>query len=121
MEALGFARSLVASGLIDEYRLIIHPVVLGLGQPLFSGLRSPVDLRLIGSTPFDAGVVVAVYQPARARRLQRIARPSGLRRPVPANGPASEARPLARCDPMITYSVRGHRINASDPVDMVSP
>jgi len=60
----GFARSLVASGLIDEYRLVFHPVVLGRGQPLFSGLHSPVDLRLISATPFDTGVVVAVYQPA---------------------------------------------------------
>ncbi len=60
----GFARSLVASGLIDEYRLVIHPVVLGRGQPLFSGLRSPVDLRLISATPFGSGVVAAVYQAA---------------------------------------------------------
>jgi dihydrofolate reductase len=59
-----FAQSLVASGLIDEYRLVIHPAVLGQGQPLFSGLRSPVDLRLIGATPFGSGVVAAVYQPA---------------------------------------------------------
>ena len=59
-----FAQSLVASGLIDEYRLGIHPVVLGQGQPLFSGLRSPVDLRLISATSFGAGVVAAVYQPA---------------------------------------------------------
>jgi dihydrofolate reductase len=60
----GFARSLVASGLIDEYRLVIHPVVLGRGQPLFSGLRSSVDLRLISATPFGSGLVAAVYQPA---------------------------------------------------------
>jgi dihydrofolate reductase len=60
----GFARSLVASGLIDEYRLVIHPVVLGRGQPLFSELHSPVDLRLISATPFGSGVVAAVYQPA---------------------------------------------------------
>ena len=60
----GFARSLVASGLIDEFRLVIHPVVLGRGQPLFSELRSPVDLRLISATPFALGVVAAVYQPA---------------------------------------------------------
>jgi dihydrofolate reductase len=59
-----FAQSLVASGLIDEYRLVIHPVVLGQGQPLFSGLPSPVDLRLISATPFGSGVVAAVYQPA---------------------------------------------------------
>jgi dihydrofolate reductase len=59
-----FAQSLVASGLIDEYRMVIHPVVLGRGQPLFSGLRSPVDLRLISATPFSSGVVAAVYQPA---------------------------------------------------------
>src|SRR4029077_6840383 len=59
-----FAQSLVASGLIDEYRLVIHPVVLGQGQPLFSGLRGPVDLRLISATPFRSGVVLAVYQPA---------------------------------------------------------
>jgi len=58
-----FAQSLVASGLIDEYRMVIHPVVLGQGQPLFSGLRSPVDLRLIDATPFSSGVVAAVYQP----------------------------------------------------------
>jgi len=59
-----FARSLVASGLIDEYRLGIHPVVLGQGQPLFSALRSPVDLRLISAVPFGTGVVGAVYHPA---------------------------------------------------------
>ena len=59
-----FAQSLVASGLIDEYRLAIHPVVLGQGQPLFSGLRRPVDLRLISTTAFGSGAVAGVYQPA---------------------------------------------------------
>jgi dihydrofolate reductase len=59
-----FAQSLVATGLIDEYRLVIHPVALGQGQPLFSALRSPVDLRLISSTPFGSGVVGAVYHTA---------------------------------------------------------
>ena len=59
-----FAQSLVASGLIDEYRLVIHPVVLGAGQPLFCALRNPVDLRLINATSFSSGVVAAVYQPA---------------------------------------------------------
>jgi dihydrofolate reductase len=60
----GFARNLVASGLIDEYRLVIHPVVLGRGQALFSGVRSPVDLRLISTISFASGVVAAVYHRA---------------------------------------------------------
>ncbi|MGZ5199161.1 MAG: dihydrofolate reductase family protein [Telluria sp.] len=58
-----FAQSLVASGLVDEYRLAIHPVVLGQGQALFSGLRSPADLQLISSTTFSSGAVGAVYRP----------------------------------------------------------
>ena len=59
-----FARSLVATGLVDEYRLGIHPVVLGQGQALFSGLSSPVDLKLVSLTSYAAGVVGTVYQPA---------------------------------------------------------
>lgn len=59
-----FAQSLVASGLVDEYRLAIHPVVLGQGKPLFSGLRIPADLRLISATTFDSGAIGVVYQPA---------------------------------------------------------
>lgn len=59
-----FARSLVASGLVDEYRLAIHPVVLGQGQPLFAGLASPADLRLVSVKPFDSGAVAVVYRPA---------------------------------------------------------
>jgi dihydrofolate reductase len=59
-----FAQSLVASGLVDEYRLVVHPVALGTGQPLLSGLKSPVDLRLISATSFSSGVVAIVYQPA---------------------------------------------------------
>jgi len=45
-------------------RGVIHPVAMGRGQPLFSGLRSPVDLRLISATPFGSGVVGAVYKAA---------------------------------------------------------
>lgn len=59
-----FAQSLVATGLIDEYRLAIHPVVLGQGKALFSGLGRPADLRLISASTFSSGSVGAVYQPA---------------------------------------------------------
>lgn len=44
------AQSLVAAGLVDEYRLAIHPVALGQGKPLFSGLRRPANLRLVDMT-----------------------------------------------------------------------
>lgn len=59
-----FAQSLVASGLIDEYRLIIHPIALGQGLPLFSGLPRPLDLRLVSRVSFDSGAVGEVYQVA---------------------------------------------------------
>ena len=59
-----FAQSLVASGLIDEYRLLIHPVALGRGQSLFSAPSAPVDLRLISATSFASGVVGVVYRAA---------------------------------------------------------
>lgn len=56
------AHSLVASGLVDEYRLVIHPVALGRGQPLFSSLSRPLDFNLVSVTAFDSGVVGAVYR-----------------------------------------------------------
>ena len=58
------AQSLVATRLIDEYRLVVHPVALGRGLALFSGLRQPIDLRLVSTTAFGSGVVGAVYQAA---------------------------------------------------------
>jgi len=39
---VGFARSLVRLGLVDEYRLLIHPVALGSGLGLFSSLARPI-------------------------------------------------------------------------------
>jgi len=59
-----FAQSLVAAGLIDEYRLIVHPVALGRGLPLFSGLPRPLTLRLVSRVSFGSGVVGEVYRVA---------------------------------------------------------
>jgi dihydrofolate reductase len=61
----GFARSLVASGLVDEYQLLVHPVALGRGLPLFSQLSAPLPLTLVSTTRFSAGAVAHVYRPAR--------------------------------------------------------
>lgn len=57
-----FAQSLVKLGLVDEYRLLIHPVVLGRGLPLFSAL-SERTRPLLSSTAFPSGAVAHVYLP----------------------------------------------------------
>jgi dihydrofolate reductase len=57
-------RSLMALGLIDEYLLMIHPLVLGLGRRLFGdGVRTS-KLRLVEAKPTTTGVLIATYQPA---------------------------------------------------------
>ena len=56
------AGSLTGPGLIDEYRLYLHPVVLGRGAPFFTGARPP--LRLVASEPVGEGVIRLTYVPA---------------------------------------------------------
>jgi dihydrofolate reductase len=53
-----FARSLVEAGLIDEYRLVIHPVVLGAGERLFT---TPRTVKSISTTAFSGGAVAHVF------------------------------------------------------------
>lgn len=60
----GFARSLVASGVVDQYALLVHPVALGKGQPLFAGLSAPKILELVSSVRFPRGTVAQIYRPA---------------------------------------------------------
>jgi dihydrofolate reductase len=56
------AGSLTNLGLIDEYRLYFHPVVLGRGKPYFSGPRPP--LRLVASDLITEDVIRLTYVPA---------------------------------------------------------
>jgi dihydrofolate reductase len=56
-------RSLIPSGLIDEYVLLIHPLVLGVGGRLFPDGASAA-LRLADSITTTTGVLIATYQPA---------------------------------------------------------
>jgi len=53
-----FARSLVATGLIDEYRLLIHPVVLGAGERIF---HAPLTIEPASTTVFNGGAVAHVF------------------------------------------------------------
>jgi dihydrofolate reductase len=59
-----FARSLVAGGLVDQFALLVHPVALGKGLPVFSGLAAPTPLKLISSKAFPGGAVAQVYRAA---------------------------------------------------------
>jgi dihydrofolate reductase len=56
------AQSLTELGLIDEYRLYFHPVVLGRGKPFFAGPRPP--LRLAASDRIGEGAIRLTYVPA---------------------------------------------------------
>jgi dihydrofolate reductase len=56
------ARSLTDLGLIDEYRLYLHPVVLGRGKPFFAGPRPP--LRLVASDLIGEDTIRLTYVPA---------------------------------------------------------
>ena len=59
-------RSLMGSDLIDRYTLLIHPLVLGVGQRLFADGGRPADLELVGSKTTGTGVVIGTYR-ARGR------------------------------------------------------
>jgi dihydrofolate reductase len=53
----------IQSGLVDEYQLWIHPVILGKGIALFKELKSPICLKLISAVASGSGVVIFTYHP----------------------------------------------------------
>lgn len=57
------AGALAAADLIDEYRLLVQPLVLGRGQALFDQLPDSRHLELVESKPFPSGILVQVYRP----------------------------------------------------------
>lgn len=56
-------QSLIEHDLIDEYRLMLHPLVLGTGKRLFRERSRPLPLRLIECTPTTTGVLILSYEP----------------------------------------------------------
>jgi dihydrofolate reductase len=57
-------QTLVANDLIDEYRLMVHPLILGTGKRLFREGTAPTRLRLVDSKPTGTGVLILSYVPA---------------------------------------------------------
>lgn len=58
----GFMQDLIATGLVDEYHLAVHPVVLGSGLPIFTGLAIPLYLKLADIKAFPGGIVAMTYR-----------------------------------------------------------
>jgi len=59
-----FAHSLIARNLVDEYALLVHPIALGKGLPIFSDLPAPRPLKRVSSKAFSGGCVAQIYRPA---------------------------------------------------------
>ncbi len=51
------------AGLIDEYQIMVDPIVIGDGTPIFKGIEHTLDLKLTMTRTFKSGVVLLSYQP----------------------------------------------------------
>ena len=60
-------RTLTNLSLIDEYQILVHPVILGSGKPLFQDIKDQVKLKLVNSKTHPSGVVLLSYQPREKR------------------------------------------------------
>jgi len=58
----GLAARLIALGLVDEYQLFFHPVIVGGGTPFFPALETPVGLELVDTRTFSSRVVYVHYR-----------------------------------------------------------
>ena len=56
------AQSLFRLGLIEEYNLVVHPIVLGSGKPLFKDQSQPLTLKLVSAKTFTSGAIGLTYQ-----------------------------------------------------------
>jgi dihydrofolate reductase len=69
--------SLIRRNLVDEYVLLIHPLVLGFGRRLFTDGGGFAKLRLVDAKTTSTGVVIATYQPAEATAEKDLSRAGG--------------------------------------------
>ena len=61
----GLIAAFTQLGLIDEYQLAVHPIILGKGLPLFKNVKDRVNLKLLKTKTFGSGVTVLYYKPAK--------------------------------------------------------
>jgi dihydrofolate reductase len=57
--------SLMQAGLVDEFQLVLNPVALGRGTPLFKGLTEVATFKLVEARPFKSGAVLLTYRSER--------------------------------------------------------
>jgi dihydrofolate reductase len=77
--SIGLVRSLLATGLVDELRLMVFPIILGSGTRLFAENAAPAALRLVSSRPAGETVILTLQRrddtteaPSRAEQLKRL-------------------------------------------------
>jgi len=59
----GLIVALTKLGLIDEYQLCVHPVIIGNGLPLFKSINDKIILKLLKTKTFASGAVTLYYEP----------------------------------------------------------
>jgi dihydrofolate reductase len=60
----GLVQGLAAHDLVDEYRLMVFPVILGQGKRLFGDDGNALDLKRVGAQALDSGTMILTYQRA---------------------------------------------------------
>ena len=60
----GLVNSFIKAGLVDAFRLLVNPIVLGAGTRLFQGGYDRFKLKLVEAKPFDSGAVLLTYERA---------------------------------------------------------